>query len=288
MTITDKWILSQLAQTITDVTDALDEYKYSEPLSGLYKFFWNDFCDWYLEWIKPRMQDKQQKPIAQNVLAFVLDQTLRLLHPFVPFITEGIFQKLNEIAPPRKLRGVAEARNADALVVADWPQRLDSLRNADAEKQIAIVQDIVRTIRDIRNKYNKPPGEMLRASAKSQQEISDVLNRNAELIEQLAGLKGFQAATTIAKPSGAAVAVVSDTEVYVHDIIDIQAERRRLEKQKQRLEQTKKATEAKLADENFLRKAKPQVVAQAKDRLAQLSKELETVEKHLAESENSA
>ena len=107
MTITDKWILSRLAQTITDVTKQLDEFKYSEPLAQLYRFFWNDFCDWYLEWIKPRFQDEYQKPIAQNVLAFVLDQILRLLHPFVPFITEGIFQKLNETVPIRKLKGLS-------------------------------------------------------------------------------------------------------------------------------------------------------------------------------------
>ncbi|MDH4239528.1 MAG: valine--tRNA ligase, partial [Phycisphaerae bacterium] len=85
MTITDRWILSRLAKTITETTESLEVFKYSEPLSQLYRFFWNDFCDWYLEWIKPRMQDEQQKPTAQNVLAFVLDQVLRLLHPFIPF-----------------------------------------------------------------------------------------------------------------------------------------------------------------------------------------------------------
>jgi valyl-tRNA synthetase len=108
MTITDKWILSRLAATAADVTEQLDQFKYSEPLSQLYRFFWNDFCDWYLEWMKPRMQDSEQKPIAQNVLAFVLDQTLRLLHPFVPFISEGIFQKLNEVAPARTLNGLTQ------------------------------------------------------------------------------------------------------------------------------------------------------------------------------------
>ena len=107
LAITDKWILSRLARTITEVTDGLDAFKYNEPLNAIYKFFWNDFCDWYLEWAKPRMFDSAQKPIAQNVLAFVLDQTLRLLHPFVPFITEGIFQKLNELAPTRGLKGIA-------------------------------------------------------------------------------------------------------------------------------------------------------------------------------------
>ena len=127
LTITDKWILSRLARTIAEVTDGLDEFKYNEPLNALYKFFWNDFCDWYLEWAKPRMSDAAQKPIAQNVLAFVLDQVLRLLHPFVPFITEGIFQKLNEIAPKRGLKGIAELTAQRHLVMADWPKRIDSL-----------------------------------------------------------------------------------------------------------------------------------------------------------------
>jgi valyl-tRNA synthetase len=112
LTVIDRWILSRLAKTAADVTQQLNEYQYSEPLTRLYRFFWNDFCDWYLEWAKPRMQDEQQKAIAQNVLAFVLDQILRLLHPFVPFITEGIFQKLNDIAPHRRLKGLAEAEGA--------------------------------------------------------------------------------------------------------------------------------------------------------------------------------
>ena len=287
MTVTDRWILSRLAQTIAETTEALNEYKYSEPLSGLYRFFWNDFCDWYLEWVKPRMKDKSQKPIAQNILAFVLDQILRLLHPFVPFITEGIFQKLNEVAPLRQLKGLAEAKISEALVIAEWPQKLDSLRDGDTEKQIMIIQDAVRTIRDIRSKYNKPPSEMLKASVKSQQQIADILNRNAELIEQLASVKEFQAGTATAKPANAAVAIVDATEIYVHDAIDLQAERRRLKKQKQQIEKAKTSIEAKLANKNFLQKAKPQVVAQAKDKLIQLSKELEIVEKHLAELENS-
>jgi valyl-tRNA synthetase len=295
MTITDKWILSRLAQTITDVTDTLYEYKYSEPLAQLYKFFWNDFCDWYLEWIKPRMsvagetslkggQDEQQKPIAQNVLAFVLDQILRLLHPFVPFITEGIFQKLNEITPERKLKGLTEAKESKALVVAQWPVKLDHLIDEDVEEQIELVQDAIRTVRDIKSKCNKPPGETPIVSAKTQQRTADILNQNAELIEQLAGVKGFSAGVAIVKPANAAVSVMGDaTEVYVHDMINLKAERRRLEKQKDEIEKAKKAVEARLNDENFVNKAKPQVVAQARDKLAELAEQLKLLEKHLSE-----
>jgi len=288
MDITDRWILSRLAKTISEVTESLDKFKYSEPLAGLYRFFWNDFCDWYLEWAKPRMQDEQKKPIAQNVLAFVLDQTLRLLHPFVPFITEGIFQKLNEIAPIRRLKGIAESKEAKALVIAQWPEGLESLMDEDAEKQIMLVQEAIRTVRDIKSKRNIPPNKIPVVSAKSQQETVEILNTNAELIQQLAGVKDFNAGIALVKPANAAISIMEDaTEVYVHGAVDLQAERAKLEKQKQQIEKAKEAVETKLANENFVTKAKPEVVTQARERQAELSEQLMTIEKHLSELQNS-
>jgi valyl-tRNA synthetase len=287
MDITDKWILSRLAETIAETTKSLDEFKYSEPLALIYRFFWNDFCDWYLEWSKPRMQDEQKRPVAQNILAFVLDQTLRLLHPFVPFITEGIFQKLNEIAPVRRLEGLGEPKNAGALVVAEWPRTVDSLRDADAERQIDTIQAVIRSIRDIRSERNMPPKKRLVVSVKSQEDIVELLNQSAELIGQLAWVKEFRAGTDIVKPENAAVSIAGVMEIYVHHAIDPEAEQRRLEKQKQQIEKAKESVEAKLANENFLTKARPEVVAQARARLAQLIEQLNTVEKHLLELNNS-
>ena len=283
MTIADKWILSRLSQTIKEVTDSLDEFKYSEPLNQLYRFFWNDFCDWYLEWTKPRMADERQKDIAQNVLAFVLDQTLKLLHPFIPFITEGIFQQLNEIAPSRTLKGVAETEKADALIVAEWPKKIDSLQNDGIEEQIEVIQLAVRTIRDIRSKYSKSPGEKLAASASSAQKTADTLNKNAELICQLANLKEFNAAEGIEKPQNAAAAIIDDMQIYLHDAIDPEAERKRLEKQKQQIENGIKGSQAKLNNKNFINKAKPEVVEQARQKLNQLTEQLKNIEKHLSE-----
>jgi len=201
----------------------------------------------------------------------------------VPFITEGIFQKLNETVPIRKLKGLAETKKSEALIVAVWPTRLDFLINKDAEKQIELVQSAIRTVRDIRNNRNILPKELLVVSAKSQQEGADILNRNAELIEQLAGVEEFKAGIAIVKPATAAVGIADAMEVYVHGAIDPEAERQRLEKQRDEVEGAKKAVEAKLGNENFLTKAKPQVVARAKDRLAELAEQLKTVEKHLSE-----
>jgi len=285
MTITDRWILSRLARTIADVTEQLDDYKYSEPLAQLYKFFWNDFCDWYLEWAKPRMQDEQQRPIAQNVLAFVLDQTLRLLHPFVPFITEGIFQKLNEIAPVRKLQGLAEAESAEALVIAQWPMGLDSLVDEDVERRIWTNQSVIREVRDIRNKYDIDSSKVLGTSTRAPIETAADLSKHADLIEYFARIRLLGAGPDIVKPKSAATAIVDDMQIYVHDVFEPKAERARLEKRKQEIEKAKKAVEAKLGNEDFVTKAKPQVVARAKDKLAQLSEQLKTVEKNLLELE---
>jgi valyl-tRNA synthetase len=281
--ITDRWILSRLAKTIAEVTGSLEAFKFSEPMTGLYRFFWNDFCDWYLEWAKFRVRDEEQKPITQNVLAFVLDQTLRLLHPFVPFITEGIFQKLNQVAPVRQLLGIADAKDSDALVIAEWPRRIDGLRDAGAEKDIEIIQAAIRTVRDIRNDRNIAPKELLQVSAKSQQENVDILNRNFLLIEQLAGVKEFKAWTDIAKPANAAVGIAEATEIYVHDAIDPEAERRKLRKQKDKIEKAKAGAQAKLSNKNFVNKAKPEVVVQARGRLTELSEQLRNIDKHLAE-----
>jgi valyl-tRNA synthetase len=213
----------------------------------------------------------------------VLDHILRLLHPFVPFITEGIFQKLNETVPVRGLTGIAEVENSEALVIAEWPKAIESIIDSDAEKQVESVQTVICLIRDIRSKTNKPPSEMLVVSAKLQQETVEVLNRNANLIRYLAGVREFVAGITTVKPANAAVAIADATEVYVHDVREPQKERLKLEKQKREIEDAKRAVEAKLANENFVSRAKPQVVARAKERLAELSEQLAAIEKHLSE-----
>jgi valyl-tRNA synthetase len=283
MDITDRWILSRLAATQREVTESLDAYKFSEPVNLLYRFFWNDFCDWYLEWAKSRMRDEQSRKIAQNVLAFVLDCTLRMLHPFIPFITEGIYRRLNEMAPARGLRGLARLDSTQALVIAPWPGAMEHLQDESAETQIHVVQETVRAIRDIRSQYNIAPGEKLTASASAPQAIADTLSANGHLVCQLAGLSSFQAAQDAPTPNNAAAAIVGETQVYLHNVIDPAAERARLEKQKQEIEQARKAVEGKLGNENFVARAKPEVVAQAREKLAQLQEQLQAVEKHLAE-----
>jgi valyl-tRNA synthetase len=283
MDITDRWILSRLAATRSEVTNSLNAFKFSEPLGQLYHFFWNDFCDWYLEWVKVRMRDDQSKAVAQNVLAFVLDSTLRLLHPFIPFITEGIYQKLNETAPTRELRGVATNDCAEAITIAQWPTDIGQMRDSEIEEQIRLLQEVVRAIRDLRSKYNLAPSERLTVSLNAPRAIGDALNANGGLICQLAGLEDLRVGENLPKPNNAATAIVEGTQVYVHNVVDPAAERARLEKQRQEIEQAKQGVESKLANANFVAKAKPEVVAQAREKLQQLQEQLQAIEGHLAE-----
>ncbi len=281
MDITDRWILSRLTRTVREVTSGLEEFRYNEPLNAIYRFFWNDLCDWYLEWAKPRMQDAGQKGTAQNVLAFVLDQTLRLLHPFIPFITEGIFQKLNEIAPQRVLAGLTDAPASDALMGGAWPSASDALIDETAERQISAVQNVVRAIRDIRGQYNVPPSRALNASAGAPEATAAVLATNADLVRTLCGIEQLTVGTDIEKTTDAAAAIVEDIQLYVHGVVDRDAERQRLDKQKQQLENGIGPLRAKLSNDNFVTRAKPEVVEQSRQRLAELTEQLEAVEAHL-------
>lgn len=283
LNITDRWILSRLAQTVNEVSTMLDKFQISEALMSIYRFFWNDMCDWYVEWVKVRIHDDGQKAVPQNVLAFILDSTLRMLHPFVPFITEGIYQKLNEVAPKRGLKGVFEVSAAKALIIADWPKGLDKFIDSKTEANITEVQEIVRAIREIRNKYAVAPGKKLIAMANAPADIAKNLNDNAELICDRASLERFSASPDAVKPVNAAAAVVEQTQVFVEGLIDADAERKRLEKQRDEILAGVRGNEAKLNNANFISRAKPEVVEQTKQRLAELKEQLAVIEKNLAE-----
>jgi valyl-tRNA synthetase len=285
MDITDKWILSCLAGVVKEATTSLKNYKFNDPVNLLYRFFWNDLCDWYLEWAKPRMADAAQRPIAQNVLAFVLDQTLRMLHPFIPFITEGIFQNLNSMAPVRKLGTLAEAAGAESIMVAAWPAGLEQFICPEVERKIETIQNIIAAIRDIRNKYNIHPVKRLAGAVNAPAQRVAVLSENVRLICELAGMEKLMVASRLQKPANAAASIVEELQVYVYDIIDIEAERQRLRKQKEFIENGIRPLQAKLTNENFLSRAKPDIVEQSRQKHRELTEQLEAVNKHLAELE---
>ncbi len=277
----DRWILSRLATTAGNVTGQLEGYKFSDPVQELYKFFWNDLCDWYLEIIKPRMRDAGKKPAAQQALAYVLDATLRLLHPFIPFITEQLYQQLHEMIPQRQIEGLPPLAASDDLIAAAWPDMPAELIAAETEQEMELVQAVIPLIRDVRSRYNVPPKEKVDASIKAPAAATTVLNAQAHLIGHLANVADLSAGPQTPKPANAAVAVEGQLEIYVHNVIDAEAEKQRLLKQRAELAGFLTATEKKLANENFVSRAKPEVVQRERDKLTQLQEQLATVESNL-------
>jgi len=277
----DRWILSRLMGTIQQVTSYLNEYKFSEPVNTLYRFFWNELCDWYLEFIKPRMRQENQKELAQRVLAYVMDATLRLFHPFLPFITEGIYQSLHAICPKRSLKGLANLPASDLLIQAPWPKPSLDLLDPDSEQQMELVQNTIRQIRDLRTQYKIPPSQPLKVSVKAEEDVSEILRRQDRLLCHMAQLSDLTANANCTKPDNAAVAVSDEMQIYVHDVIDLEAERTRLTQQKQDLQNYLEQTQNKLRNENFVTRAKPEVVQRERERLNQLLEQIQTVDKNL-------
>ena len=276
--LADVWILSRLNATIRDATAAIEEYRFNELADTLYHFMWDDLCDWYLEIAKARINAGQAAPKA--ILAACLDMTLRLLHPVVPFITEAIWQRLNQAAP---VRGSGDQKAPPILAQAQWPRANAECIAPPAEQDFALLQDLVRQIRNARTEHNVPPGRkadvLVEACGRQAQLISD----NAALMAGLANLGQVRVVDEAAgPPAGAAALMAAGVRLFVLGIIDPRAEIHRLGKQKATLDRGIAGIEGKLANAGFLAKAPAQVVAAERQRLEALRRDLEAVEAALA------
>jgi valyl-tRNA synthetase len=277
--LADAWILSRLNSTIRDVTLALEGFSYSEAASTLYHFMWDDFCDWYLEIAKSRINAGEAAPKA--IVAHTLDFVLRLLHPVMPFITEAIWRNLNEIAPNR---GRADLPAEPILARAQWPQADAAAINADAERRFALLQEIIRQIRNVRTQHNVPPSKRLDVVIEAAGAAAEILGENTPLLKSLAMLENVSLVAPGAgqAPPDAATLTAEGAKVYVLGIVDRQAESARLQKQATMLRNGIKSIQNKLGSEGFVSKAPPAVVQKERQRLEGLEKELAAVESSLA------
>jgi valyl-tRNA synthetase len=276
--LSDRWILSGLHRTIHEVTAAIDSFQYSVVADQLYHFVWDAFCDWYLEIAKARIQDGQNQPKA--VLAWCLDVILRLLHPVAPYLTEAIWQKLNEIAPAR---GPGGAQAADLLIGAAWPTCRKDAIDPQAEADFDLLASLTREIRNARMTHNVPPRQKLDVIIEARDPSRDVIEDNLSMLQSVAALGEVSLpADTCEQPSGAAVVTLGPVKAYVLDIIDLQAEKQRLGKQAETLRSGIQGIRKKLDNEQFVTRAPAQVVQRERDRLDQMQTELQQVEASLA------
>ncbi len=263
LTLADRWILSRLQHAITDTRKALEAYAFSDAASTLYQFLWAEFCDWYIELSKGSLygEDAQAKDTSRAVLVYCLDGILRLLHPFMPFITEEIWQKL----PMR--------RPVESIVIAPYPEPDAGLVDEAAEAEMAPVITAIEGLRNIRGESNLPPSARLTAYVQSPDgRTRELLERWRGYVMPLAGLSELRVGPPGPKPPQSAAFVGPQLEIFVPlaGLIDVEAERERLRKEMARAEQELTGLRRKLDNPNFVAKAPADVVEKDRARVEEL------------------
>jgi valyl-tRNA synthetase len=281
--IEDRWILSRLASTAAAVTEQLEGYHFSEAIRTLYDFTWSEFCDWYVEMSKGRLADAAGRAAAQRVLVGVLDAIVRMVHPVMPFVAESIWQALAEAAFERGLPAPDPA--AESVVIAPWPDFPAAWRDPAMERRMARMQELVRAVREVRNRYMVDARTGLDVFVRTGAAAADDFRTLAPFITLLAGVRRLECGPEVRKPPQPATFVHPEFEAYVSlaGLIDVAEEDKRLEKQLAEKKKHLQSAQAKLANENFKSKAPPEVVQQQIDLVADLQKQIQVIEENLRE-----
>lgn len=282
LTLEDRWILSRLATVTEQVTAALDTYRYADAARAIYDFAWDEFCSFYVEMAKERLQSEADRTVAQRVLAHTLDNLLRLLHPIIPFITEEVWQLLNQAAPERGLTDPQPG--SESIMLAAWPQADTNRKNADIEAQFAKFQAVLGAVREIRSRQNIAPKTAIRFVVRAAADSCDLLGRFSGYFQALANATLAAADPQAEAPATNAHVSLSEMEVYVdlEGLIDKSAEIERNEQQAKKLAGLIQGKKKKLSNANFVDRAPADVVQGERDSLARLQQQLEDVNKTLA------
>jgi len=274
LSLADRWILSRLAAAAQETNAALADYKFNDAASTLYAFTWNEFCDWYIELVKDDLygQDAAARTRAQAVLYTVLEQLLRLLHPFMPFITEEIWQALPGERP------------CASVMLADYPTGAGIPVDAAGAARMELVMEVVKAIRNIRGEMDVPPGKQIAVvlDCRSAESLS-VLQGGERYVRALARVGELTCGVGIERPGQAATQVAGDVEILVPlaGLIDVAAEETRLTKEIAKVEKDVELFEKKLANEAFVAKAPPQVLEKDRGKLAEAREKLGILQQSL-------
>jgi valyl-tRNA synthetase len=248
----DRWIKSRLNRTVAEVIRGLDEYRFNDASAAVYQFVWHEFCDWYLELIKPVLYGSKESPAgraARRTLRDVLTTSLKLLHPFMPFLTEEIWQAL--------------VADGSSIMVSAFPEPDETLRDSRAEAEMALVMEVITRIRNIRGEMSIVPSRKLKVTLAAQEgPLRESLEKGRGYITTLANLESLEIAGEVEEPKGAATAVAGPVRVYVYlaGAIDVAGEKARLQKEIAKVEKELAQVERKLANPEFLAKAAEEVV----------------------------
>jgi valyl-tRNA synthetase len=278
----DGWLFARLASTIDLVNEALKNYRFHEAAQGVYQFFWGDFCDWYIEWVKPELQsaEKTRAVAAWRNLFAALDAALRLLHPFMPFITEELWHQL----PQRE--------GAKSIALDAFPEARAEWKNAQALEQLSLIQEMIVALRNIRAEMKVEPKKKVAAEfSSSDEQARQTIESSREGIVRLAALSELKVSAERLPQSGGAVRSTALFDVriaYIAESIDVEAEEARLRKQIEGLEKAIAAKEKQLADDTFRSRAPEKVVRGLEATLAEQTTELRKLRSRLEELKTAA
>ncbi|PIR18353.1 MAG: valine--tRNA ligase [Deltaproteobacteria bacterium CG11_big_fil_rev_8_21_14_0_20_49_13] len=298
LSLADKWILNKLQHTIKEVNKALDHYQFDAASRAIYQFVWGEFCDWYLELVKGKLtvnseQLTEERKAAQATLLHVLDHILRLLHPYAPFITEEIWQKLPRHCEPARAKQspagdcfVADVPRNDTIMLAEFPTPPKKIEFEKEAKELQIVMDVIGAIRNIRGEHNVNPGKQIEISLRVHDKaVQKNIEKDKKYIMDLARIASINFLTAHETPKQCATAVAGKVDIFIPlaGMIDLGAEKTRLAKEIARIENYIKMTGGKLSNKNFVERAPKEVVAKERERLGQSKAELEKLRKALDE-----
>ncbi|MEW6027468.1 MAG: valine--tRNA ligase [Planctomycetota bacterium] len=291
----DKWILSRLNTTISDYTKALETYEFSEAAHLIYHFFWSDLCDWYLEIIKPRLYSND-KTVA-SIIPHIFSSTLRMLHPFIPFITEELWQKFLEPVEAKRHTGSYPERSegteqyptyfsSESVMIAPWPKSDSAQIDEQIEKAMETNIGIIRSVRNIRNKMNIERKQALDLiiSAEATKMLDDI-KPHQELIKHQANLSKIEMGVKLAKPKHSATEIVSALNLFIplEGIIDPEAEKKRLQDRLAKIQEQLTLVNNKLSDEKFKSRAPEAIIQKELLRQEELTKQSVNLEEALRE-----
>jgi len=250
-TIADRWILTKLNETVEKVTDLFERFEFGEAGRHLYHFIWDDFCDWYIEMSKEVLfgEDEKAKQMTRSILAYVLDQTLRLLHPIMPFVTEEIWENI--------------PHEGESLVVAEYPVVHPELSDEAATKGMDVLMELIRSVRNIRSEVNTPLSKKIELLIKTNdQTIEKFLKDNTSYIERFCNPETLTISSDVESPETAMSAVITGAEIYLPlaGLINLEEEIIRLEKELDKWSKEVKRVEGKLANKKFVENAPDAVV----------------------------
>ncbi|WP_298976234.1 valine--tRNA ligase [uncultured Thermosynechococcus sp.] len=269
----DRWILSRYHTTVQTTRQRIESYGLGEAAKGLYEFIWGDFCDWYIELVKPRLQGENPKAkrTAQQVLATVLDGTLKLLHPFMPHITEEIWHTLHQV------------EDSEVLAVQPYPKVNRRAIDPELEAQFSLLIETIRTIRNLRAEAGIKPGVYVSALIEASAEEEPIFEAGAADIQHLARLESLTIGSGLQIPSQVFSGVVGKSEVLIPlaGVVDVAALATKLQKESDRLTGEIQSLTARLNNPNFVHKAQPEVVATAQAQLAAAQQQLTIIERRL-------